>query len=408
VNAPYAPDVAPIGAQLRRIRSERGLTQEALAERSGVSVDLVKKLEQGKRASARLTTLIALANALDVTLSQLTDKQPQLNGGTDRLLLGLRDAILSPRLLAGLDPEADREPTPLPVLDAALRRAWGAYWAGQFSDLARAVPDLIVEAHATRAHVGTAAASALTQAYQLAACLLVQLGRDEIAATAAERAITAAAAGEDPLQWATVCGTYTWVLLAQGRTGEAEHLAGRVAEQIEPRLSTAQPQQLTVWGGMLLWALAAAAAAGQESAVPEYLSLATAGAARLPRDRHDYEVNFGRTQVAMQATHAWAVLGHPDRALSAAPGVDRSDLQTISYGRHLIDLAQAHADASKDGQAVTVLHEAADLAPVWFRNQGSARTLVGEVRRRHHHPSAALRSLISRLGPAEGHNTAHI
>jgi hypothetical protein len=242
----------------------------------------------------------------------------------------------------------------------------------------------------------------------LAACLLVQLGRDEIAAVAAERAVIAAMAGDDPLQWAAVCGTYTWVLLAQGRTGEAEHLAERVARQIEPRLSAAQPQQLTVWGGMLLWALAAAAAAGEENAVPDYLSLATAGAVRLPRDRHDYQVNFGPTQVAMQATHAWAVLGHPDRALAAAPSVDRGDLRAISYGRYLIDVAQAHADISDDGRAVTLLHEAADLAPVWFRNQGSARTLAGELRRRHHHPSAALRLLISRLGPAEGHNTAHI
>ncbi len=402
------PVVVSIGEQLRTLRGERGITQEALADRSGVSVDLIKKLEQGQRATARLTTLISLANALDVTLSRLTDKQPRLNGGTDRLVLGLRDAILSPRLLAGLDSEAERDPTPLPVLNGAIRQAWAAYWAGRFADLARTVPDLISEAHTTHSHIGTPAASALTQAYQLAACLLVQLGRDEIAATAAERAITAAAAGDDQLQWATVCGTYTWVLLAQGRTVEAEHLSGRVAEQIEPRLSTAAPQQLTVWGGMLLWALAAAAAAGREGAVPDYLALATAGAARLPHDRHDYEVNFGPTQVAMQATHAWAVLGHPDRALSAVPGVDRSDLPTISYGRHLIDVAQAHADANQDGRAVAVLHEAADLAPVWFRNQGSARTLAEDVRRRHHHPSAALRSLIGRLGPAEGHNTAHI
>ena len=80
MNVPHAADDAvPIGVQLRRIRGERGLTQEGLAERAGVSVDLIKKLEQGSRATARLATLIALANALDVSLSQLTDKQTALD-----------------------------------------------------------------------------------------------------------------------------------------------------------------------------------------------------------------------------------------------------------------------------------------------------------------------------------------
>jgi transcriptional regulator with XRE-family HTH domain len=45
---------ATIGERLRQLRSERGLTQEGLADLASVSVDLVKKLEQGRRESARL------------------------------------------------------------------------------------------------------------------------------------------------------------------------------------------------------------------------------------------------------------------------------------------------------------------------------------------------------------------
>ncbi|MBN1174497.1 MAG: helix-turn-helix transcriptional regulator [Micromonosporaceae bacterium] len=63
---------APIGDNLARLRRQRELTQEGLAERAGVSVDLVKKLEQHQRDSARLSTLEALASALDVALSELT------------------------------------------------------------------------------------------------------------------------------------------------------------------------------------------------------------------------------------------------------------------------------------------------------------------------------------------------
>jgi len=69
-----------IGERLHRLRSERGITQEALAALAGLSVDLVKKLEQGRRQAARPTTLAALANALDVPMSELTDKRPRLDG----------------------------------------------------------------------------------------------------------------------------------------------------------------------------------------------------------------------------------------------------------------------------------------------------------------------------------------
>jgi transcriptional regulator with XRE-family HTH domain len=70
----WCPHRCPTAPRPRRA----GADQEGLAERAGVSVDLIKKLEQGSRSAARLSTLITLANALDVSLSQLIDKQPTL------------------------------------------------------------------------------------------------------------------------------------------------------------------------------------------------------------------------------------------------------------------------------------------------------------------------------------------
>jgi transcriptional regulator with XRE-family HTH domain len=60
-----------IGYQLRRLRRIRGLTQEELADRADVSRDLVAKLEQGRRRTARIASLASLARALDVELSAL-------------------------------------------------------------------------------------------------------------------------------------------------------------------------------------------------------------------------------------------------------------------------------------------------------------------------------------------------
>lgn len=63
-----------IGYQLRRLRRLRGLTQEELADRANVSRDLVAKLEQGRRLTARISSLASFARALDVELSALVER----------------------------------------------------------------------------------------------------------------------------------------------------------------------------------------------------------------------------------------------------------------------------------------------------------------------------------------------
>jgi len=58
-----------IGEQISRLRHLRRLTQDQLAAASGVSVDVIRRLEQGQRNTARLATLSAIATALGAQLS---------------------------------------------------------------------------------------------------------------------------------------------------------------------------------------------------------------------------------------------------------------------------------------------------------------------------------------------------
>jgi len=90
------------GDRIRDIRKRRGLTQRALAESSGVSLSLIKKLEQGDYGDVRLETLHKLAVTLRVPttalatqpdailVSQETVHDYQLHPG-DRLNLRLQD-----------------------------------------------------------------------------------------------------------------------------------------------------------------------------------------------------------------------------------------------------------------------------------------------------------------------------
>ncbi len=390
-------DAGTLGDRLRRKRREGSLTQEELASISGVSQVMIAKIEQGRR-QPRLTVLTRLANALDIPLSELVDKRPRLDGHREGAsILAVRDALLSPSFLPGIDLAGDDgEPTPLPQLQQAVTEAARCYWAGEFAHLAAILPPLIGEARLTAQSAGAPANSLLAQTYDLAAVLMVHMGKEDLAALAAERAITAATATGDELLHATLQGTFAWVLLHQGRLAESEHLAVTVAGSIEPSFS-APARHVAVWGQLLMTALGPAAAAGRD--VGQYIALASAGAERIGRRVTIYQTSFAPASVHMQACHAYAVAREPAKALAAARKLSPESLTGISYGRHLLDVAQAHTDARHPKAATAVLTQARALAPVWFRHQGIARSLITDLCEQQKRLSPALRELAASVDP---------
>ncbi|HJV61975.1 MAG TPA: XRE family transcriptional regulator [Albitalea sp.] len=65
-----------IARRVRDLRDERGLTLDALAERSGVSRSMISLIERG-RSSPTASVLDKLAGGLDVTLSALFESSPR-------------------------------------------------------------------------------------------------------------------------------------------------------------------------------------------------------------------------------------------------------------------------------------------------------------------------------------------
>ena len=373
-----------LGDRLAQARADRGLTQDQLAERAGISAKMVSLIERGQRTPG-IPTVYALAGALGIEPSRLLDRRDRLGAGDrERGILAVRDALLSPGDLPGLDLADDGPPAPLGELELAVDTGWDLYWKGQFGDLAALLPPLIGAARATVRESGSAACRPLAQAYQLAADLLVHVGHDDLAFGGAMRAMRAAAKGDDPLQEATLAGTASWVLLHQGRLGDAEKVAAKAAESITPRfLGTAGSEDeadkrmahLTVYGALLLSAAAPAAAAGNADAVSGYMAEAQLAALAFSGpDRHDYAVSFGRSQMEMQRTHQMTVLGRPDRALKAAAKVLRTDLLPISWGALHLDIATSHLERRNTPAAVEALLTAHGVSHEWAAHQGSWRT----------------------------------
>ncbi len=65
-----AQDHRAFGRALRQLRHDAGLTQQELADRVGIGVEYVSRLENGHRG-ARWHTVMRLLRALDVTLAHL-------------------------------------------------------------------------------------------------------------------------------------------------------------------------------------------------------------------------------------------------------------------------------------------------------------------------------------------------
>src|SRR5699024_8855270 len=240
-----------------------------------------------------------------------------------------------------------------------VERCYGAYFEGEFGVLAAELPGLLSRCRATRATSVAEVAAPLAHTYQLAACLLVHVGKSDAALAASERAITVAQDDFDEWRAATMYGTYAWVMLHNGRYADAEALAVRVADTITPAMSPkADPRQLTAWGGLMMHAAVLAGGAGRRDDADEYLAATRAGGALMQSDRHDYWVSFGPSQVGVQTAHIHTALESPEVALRAHAHIHPSDLLPIQRARHLLNVSASLRMKRKPEQAERIAVQA--------------------------------------------------
>src|SRR6195952_518893 len=111
-----------IGRTVRRLRTERGLSQQALATRLGISASYLNLIEHDQRA-VTASLLIKLGETLRVDLGELSGTQER------QLEVGLREAFADPLLGAETVSEAEVEALAAGSPNAAravlaLYRAW--------------------------------------------------------------------------------------------------------------------------------------------------------------------------------------------------------------------------------------------------------------------------------------------
>ncbi len=392
-----------IGDRIRALRELRDITQEQLASRADVSVDTVRKLEQNIRQSARITTLRALARALDVQLERLVGQptvSPQLS--EDGGLLALRDSVQALNALPGVSFDTDPEdaPTERAFFDA-VATATLAYWKGEYAQLSSTLPMLLRDGRAAAREHGTEQVwSRLALAYQLAASLSVQSGHPDWAFAAVERQLDAAHRASDPLLEGMAVSTLSWVLLRQGRWEQAATVAERKADELEPSFRRATPSQYAVYGNLLIAAATPTARHGDQDVAQQMLTAAEAAAVRSGPVRA-YGTAFSVTDVRTQRVNV--ALTDPDTgaasALALAAGVDTTAIsRPVHSASYRTDVAQAQQQTGDYQGALATLLEVEQDQPEWMRLQPSALATVRELLEAERRRSSGLRGLASRLG----------
>jgi transcriptional regulator with XRE-family HTH domain len=382
-------DGLTIGERVARLRRRRHFTQPELAERSGISVDLIRKLEQNQRRSTRIASLQALATALDVQVSALLDGPTATDATNPGAGIG--------ELRRALTPAPGSANSELPT-EAELRmsadEAWELHQRGDYALLARVLPGLIDGARVrAQEQPRDGEYRLLAEAYQLAAMLLLGVRSEDLACVAAERLQAAADRVGDSPTSARAADTWSWILTRQGRLNDAQDVAIHGADTAEPaRFATASPEDLSMWCALLQRGITVASRRDDAGMVSDLTGLAEAVGRRIGQDRLDQWTVSGPTNVAMHAARAALDLGDPRKALKLAKNVPPSaTLPAAWWVRHLLDLAHAQYALRRDEQAVATLLQIDRRTPGWLPYQGVARQIVTEVRRRE--PPSRIRGL---------------
>jgi transcriptional regulator with XRE-family HTH domain len=67
-----------IGGRIRALRTERGLSQEEVARRTGVSLGSYGDIERGVTTDPHYSTLLGIAHALGTTVAELVGEEPSV------------------------------------------------------------------------------------------------------------------------------------------------------------------------------------------------------------------------------------------------------------------------------------------------------------------------------------------
>lgn len=350
----------------------------------------MSQVERGVQPIERMDVLQELADALGVSVQRLRPNAPPMPATPGALEQVRSNDLDEARLLISGHPAmatllgvaGQRGERSLEDLRASVDEVWELTHTAQFSAVSALVTELLPVMERTVRTIGESnraeAYLLLSRTYQALAAAFVRQDEADAAWVAADRAISAAELSGNTLH---VCaGVYRMVqaFVRLRRLEQAEHTAATAVAALKARTDL-DAEGKAVLGSLHLALALVHARAGQRSEARAQIADARSLAAELGEDRNDFNLEFGPTNVEIQAVSTAVDLGDAGEALDVGLAIDADALSPERRGRLLMDLGRAHAQRRHPGEALDCLLRAEALTPETVRTHMAAREAIREL-----------------------------
>ncbi|WP_158839457.1 helix-turn-helix domain-containing protein [Saccharothrix deserti] len=368
-----------IGERVRFHRSAARQTKAVVAGLAGISADYLYQIERGLKLPT-LTVVMRLADVLGVPVDKLLREASPAAAPRTRTAAG--DELHRALTL----PEAPAAPVALADLRQAVTDAWHAWQTSptRYSRVTADLPPLITWAdHALRSHHGDDTARERRGVYRCRADLygLVRtvtkrIGRVDLSLVAADRAIRAGEAADDPLRSAVARWNLAQVLLADGQTEGAEAVALHAVRELAPEVARDDLDALALHGSLMLVAAIAAARRGDRWMAQDRVR-AVEPLSRRTGERNAFWTAFGPTNVDMFAVSVAVETGATAEGLRLAERIDHERSPSIERRvAFLLDQAKGYQQRRDYAGALMMLSAAEREAPEDVRHRPAARAVL--------------------------------
>lgn len=370
-----------VGTFIARERKLKGLNQQELADAAHVSKSLLKKVEQ-HRAPASPALISSVARALGVSIAQLQGQPYPVQDRTDDAARQAISAIRGEMTSYIVPPDPEIGSRSLSELSREVQTASALRHQADLTKLATMLPGLLADLRAAAYTASGVEQEALfgllAETYAAAGQVVYKLGYEDLYALTVDRYEWAAQRAGDVGAGATAAYLRAGLLIGSADFRPAlRYLEDFRTRELEPLLGTDDPALISMWGNLHLKSGLAASRAGDRASADDHLAEAEESAQRIGRDRDDYRLAFGPTNVRI-----WSVALAVER-LDGTTAVRRgrgfeppAHTPPERAGHHWIDLARGHFLHGDRQGSLGALLRARQTAPQMTRYHPQVRETV--------------------------------
>ncbi|MFI9527213.1 helix-turn-helix domain-containing protein [Micromonospora rosaria] len=385
-------DSRAFGLRVAELRKQRGMKQEELAAALGRTASWLSQVERGVQPVNRLDVLRLLADGLGVPLQTLRPDTPvaasvsaestDTPNDLDQARLTISGYPVPDVLLAG---DAAEVAIDLEALQDAVDEVWRLTHGNRFAELSSAIGPLIPRLErAARTAPDTVRSTLwllLSRTYQALSAAFVRQDEPDAAWLAADRSINAAERSGEVLHVFAGVFRLAQAFVRLKRLDQGEHTAATAVNALRQHVSgaTATPEALSVLGSLHLALALVHARSGNRTDARKEIENARQVASQIGSDRNDFNLEFGPTNVGIQAVSIAVELGDAGEAIEVGERINAEQLSTERRARLAMDLGRAYAQRRQSGEALGYLLEAEGLAPELIHTHVAARNAIREL-----------------------------